>query len=164
MGSVLGGFSTSLTVIDSKSQADGYHQALDLFKQKACNADPVETCYSYVIITRHDLDILKPFNQWGTADYGKVNFASPCERCDDCTFDCVNDVLQMMPGYLFPKYDALVGKGSCFELGDGPFVRSDGHLCRTEMKLELKKASAEIGYAWNWQPRQDIRERNAFGV
>eukprot|EP00931_Biecheleriopsis_adriatica_P063458 TRINITY_DN38434_c0_g1_i1.p1 TRINITY_DN38434_c0_g1~~TRINITY_DN38434_c0_g1_i1.p1 ORF type:complete len:291 (-),score=44.70 TRINITY_DN38434_c0_g1_i1:74-946(-) len=144
--------------IVSTRQSDGYRKTLDLFKQKACGGQPIESCYSYVIITRYDLDIATPFNDWGTEDYHKLNFASGCEGgCTGCCgCDCVNDALQMMPARLFPHYDAVVGK-DCW---NGHF---GGHLCKIPVQKELEKIGAETGFAWNWKPKVSVREANQFG-
>lgn len=152
------------------AQGDGMRKFMNFVIEAGGGVDRIGS-YDLVIVTRHDIIWEQPIEAW-SANFSKLNFASPCERegpcrCAHSPRTCVHDMLHTMPGKSFAKFDREVGRDMCFCFKDckqtAPgilFVPQSGHGCWDQMARVFGETN--LGFASDWVPRFLLREKNHF--
>ena len=68
------------------------------------------SAYDYLIMTRHDLRLLKPLPEWGCRlDPMKLLFGNHCEPKAWKSFNCSNDVLHIVPRAHIAAFNSSIG-------------------------------------------------------
>lgn len=143
--------------LDAPTQTLNIRAALEWFKQEVGGLGAIQTDYSLVILTRHDLIWLKPFGSWPTANTSNFNFLSKVGLDKPNGDFKVSDIFHMMPGHAFPAFDWAVGEGYCFNPDfDASDSTNAGHACMCQMSQAI--GSAHISFVTPWRPPNNIRE------
>eukprot|EP00928_Gymnodinium_smaydae_P004277 TRINITY_DN11474_c1_g1_i1.p1 TRINITY_DN11474_c1_g1~~TRINITY_DN11474_c1_g1_i1.p1 ORF type:complete len:285 (-),score=16.40 TRINITY_DN11474_c1_g1_i1:59-913(-) len=145
--------------VRGEHQGDNMRAALQLFK---ATLDPVQ--YDLVFVVRHDEVFHVPINYWGpgaaaaaslditpetmsflNANFSKMNFFSRCQLRAGEAFGgdlCVYDLIHIMPGRLFPAFDATIGSTpGCFFTDPV----GNGHNCYRAMSQAMETVNGEVG-------------------
>lgn len=153
------------------AQGDGIRKFLNFFNEAVGSAKRVAQLYDLVIVTRHDLTWEAPIDTW-PANFSQFNFASRCERegpcaCSERPRECVHDILHVLPGSMYERFDQEVGTKMCFcfknckpEIPKVLFVPQSGHGCFSQMANSFGEEN--VGFATDWVPRFLLREHNNF--
>jgi len=147
--------SVTTKILKTSSQATNIRGALDWFKQEAGGIDAIRDNYNLVIVTRHDLIWRSSFGSWPTANFSNFNFLSKgvVKEKEHINGDFqVNDVFHMMPGRVFPAFDATVGTRHCFNPDD----EGSGHGCMCDMSNKVR--SDHISFVTPWRPTGGVHD------
>lgn len=118
----------------SSGQAPSVRHSAKLFIDTAGGPDQVSK-YNLVIHTRFDIDWQIPIDKWRTPGFSGLSLFSRCMTGDDAT-GCVTDIIQIMPGKLFPRWAAVAsrcydfqGRRTMQKSGDSKGPPDNGHSC-----------------------------------
>mmetsp|Transcript_92239 Transcript_92239/g.263553 ORF Transcript_92239/g.263553 Transcript_92239/m.263553 type:complete len:419 (+) Transcript_92239:218-1474(+) len=119
----------------SSGQAASVRHSARLFIDTVGGPDQVAK-YNLVFHTRFDVDWQIPIDRWRTPGFSGLNMFSRCMTGDDAA-SCVTDIIQIMPGTLFPRWAAVASK--CYDFqgsrtmskvkGDSKGPPDNGHSC-----------------------------------
>jgi hypothetical protein len=157
-------------VNDAKAgQGNNFRQALDEINSKHDGAEKLGSEYDYVMVTRHDTIWKERSLEKWRAKWSSFNFVQRCEMRAGCggVNVCTGDIFHMMPGNLYPAFDAAVGNFItgystayptlyCFARR----VADSGHGCLPVIKRELEKRHLSTDFGFLTQFRGTTRPGN----
>jgi hypothetical protein len=164
--------------VNSTSQSHNVRLTLEMFK-KSVDADAIAATYDLILMTRHDVVWMFPFNRWPVTDHSKFYFTAWCGPKVRQAFgsNCTHDIMHMMPGSLFSSFDQEVGRTSCFPKdahnakiqiqkprASDKFV-DNGHRCYDQVDYAMKRKDSGTRVAFEkWRPNgvEESHELNSW--